>query len=208
MFIISEIFSAIKLGGVMMIPLSILCIFAIALIIDKILFYKKFLQLPQSLLLLVETYGFSWDMLETQLKNLPVENSYRKFFTVILQNKKRPAWWIESRANDEAKLIEKKLASGLWILETVITAAPLLGLLGTIVGMMTSFKLIGENSLVNPVGITGGVAEALIATGFGLFIAIFSLFAFNYFSRRQDQVLDELERLGTRVVDHIKLDQQ
>jgi biopolymer transport protein ExbB len=73
--------------------------------------------------------------------------------------------------------------------------------------MMTSFKLIGENSLVNPVGITGGVAEALIATGFGLFIAIFSLFAFNYFSRRQDQVLDELERLGTRIIDHIKLDQ-
>lgn len=190
----------------MMIPLSILCIFATALIIDKILFYKKFLQLPQSLLILVETYGFNWDALETQLKNLPAENSYRKFLTVILQNKKRPTWWIESRANDEAKLIEKKLASGLWILETVITAAPLLGLLGTIVGMMTSFKLIGENSLVNPVGITGGVAEALIATGFGLFIAIFSLFAFNYFSRRQDQVLDELERLGTRVVDHIKLD--
>lgn len=206
MLIISEIFSAIKLGGIMMIPLSILCIFATALIIDKILFYKKFLQLPQSLLILVETYGFNWDALETQLKNLPAENSYRKFLTVILQNKKRPTWWIESRANDEAKLIEKKLASGLWILETVITAAPLLGLLGTIVGMMTSFKLIGENSLVNPVGITGGVAEALIATGFGLFIAIFSLFAFNYFSRRQDQVLDELERLGTRVVDHIKLD--
>lgn len=192
----------------MMIPLSILCIFAIALITDKILFYKKFVQLPQDLLLLVETYGFNWDGLETQLKNLPAENSYRKFFAVILQNKKRPTWWIESRANDEAKLIEKKLSSGLWILETVITAAPLLGLLGTIVGMMTSFKLIGENSLVNPVGITGGVAEALIATGFGLFIAIFSLFAFNYFSRKQDQVVDELERLGTRIIDHIKLDQQ
>jgi biopolymer transport protein ExbB len=73
---------------------------------------------------------------------------------------------------------------------------------------MSSFKLIGENGLVNPSGITGGVAEALIVTAFGLTIAIFSLFAFNYFSSRVDQILDELERLGTRVIDHIKLDQK
>jgi len=46
----------------------------------------------------------------------------------------------------------------------------------------------------------------LIATAFGLGIAIFSLFAFNYFSRRQDQLLDELESLGTRMTDHIRLD--
>ena len=188
-------------------PLLILGIIALALIIDKIFFYKKLAKLPKELLDLIETYGFSWSELESLLARLPEQNSYRKFFSVILTNRQKPAWWIESRAADESHLIEKNLNSGMWILETIVTAAPLLGLLGTIVGMMSSFKLIGQDGLVNPTGVTGGVAEALIATALGLFIAIFSLFAFNYFSRRQDQVLDEMERLGTRMIDHIKLDQ-
>jgi biopolymer transport protein ExbB len=205
MNIFSEILNAAKLGGIMVYPLSLLCIFAIALIVDKILFYKKCVQLPKKLRDIIETYDFSWQQLEAELARLGKENSYRNFFEIILQNKKRPIWWLESRAADEAKIIEKKLSQSLWVLETITTAAPLLGLLGTIVGMMSSFKLIGENSLINPTGVTGGVAEALIATAFGLAIAIISLFAFNYFSRKQDQVMDELERLGTRVIDHIKI---
>jgi biopolymer transport protein ExbB len=208
MNLFAEIFTAFKLGGFVMLPLLLLCILATALIIDKILFYKKFVNLPQSLLALIETYDFNWNELSKKLEELPQKNSYRKFFSVILQNKKKPTWWLESRAADEGKLTEKELAKGLWILETIITAAPLLGLLGTIVGMMESFKLIGDGALLNPSGVTGGVAQALIATAFGLFIAIFSLFAFNYFSRKQDQVLDEIERLGSRVIDHIKLDQK
>ena len=208
MSIFTEIFHTARLGGAMIYPLSLLCIFALALICDKILLYKKLVNLPRELFALIETYNFSWAELELRLASLPAENFYRKFLDVIVKNKNHPTWWIESRAADEAKIIEKNLTQGLWILETIITAAPLLGLLGTIVGMMDSFKLIGENGLVNPSGVTGGVAQALIATGFGLLIAIFSLFAFNFFSRRGDQALDELERLGTRLIDHIKLDQK
>jgi biopolymer transport protein ExbB len=53
--------------------------------------------------------------------------------------------------------------------------------------------------------VTAGVAQALIATALGLFIAVVALFAFNFFSRRQSQVLDEMERLGTRMVDNIRM---
>lgn len=202
----SEIYATAKLGGVLMIPLSLLSILAIALIFDKIMFYKKSIYLPQSLLALIETYNFSWKKLEDELEKLPQENCYRRFFSVIAHNKNRPVWWLESRAADEAKLIEKNLVSTLWILETITTVAPLLGLLGTIVGMMSSFKIIGDAGLVNPSGVTAGVAESLIATGFGLAIAIISLFAFNYFSRRSDEVMDEMERLGTRVIDHVRIE--
>ena len=208
MNIIEQTINATKLGGVIMYPLIILFIMAITLIIDKILIYKKLVKLPKDLLELIETYGFSWNELEEKLKNLPSQNYYRRFFSVISQNKSRPIWWLESRAGDEVKLIEKSLAGGLWILETIVTVAPLLGLLGTIAGMMDSFKLIGDDTLINPTGVTAGVAQSLIATAFGLGIAIFSLFAFNYFSRRQDQLLDELESLGTRMTDHIRLDRE
>src|SRR5262249_19658421 len=125
---------------------------------------------------------------------------------VIASNRKRPAWWIESREAEEASLIEQSLGRWLWVLETIVTAAPLLGLLGTITGMIRAFKLFGTEGLGDPGGVTGGVAEALIATAVGLFIAVVALFAFNYFSNRQARVMDELEQLGTRLVDLLRLE--
>lgn len=201
-----KILETINLGGITIYPLILLGIIALALIIDKIIFYKKFAILPQNLLNLIETYQFSWNNFEENLKKLPQENCYRRFFMVILQNKKNPIWWLESRAVDEAKQIEKSLTKNLWALETIVTAAPLLGLLGTIIGMMQAFRLIGNDGLLNPTGVTAGVAEALIATALGIFIALFSLFAFNYFSKFVDQTIEDLERLGTKTIDHIKLD--
>ncbi len=156
----------------------------------------------------METYDFAWSDLEAGLVGLGPRNYFGGFFRIILDNRTRPAWWVESRATDEASLIETAMGRWLWALETIVTAAPLLGLLGTITGMVRSFKLFGSSGLVDPGGVTGGVAEALIATAVGLFIALLALFAFNYFSHRQAQVMDEIERLGTRLIDHIRLDQQ
>jgi biopolymer transport protein ExbB len=142
------------------------------------------------------------------MRSFRLGNYFGRFFGVILQNRSHPAWWVESRAADEAQLIEKALGRGLWVLETVVTAAPLLGLVGTIVGMMDSFRLIGGSGLVNPTGITAGVAQALIATTLGLIIALIALFAFNFFSHLQSKTMDEMERLGTRLIDHIRMDQE
>jgi biopolymer transport protein ExbB len=94
------------------------------------------------------------------------------------------------------------------VLETIVTAAPLMGLLGTITGMMQAFKVIGGSNLVAPAQVTAGVAQALIATALGLLIALFALFGFNLFSRTQARALDTMERLGSRLVDHIRLDQE
>ena len=74
--------------------------------------------------------------------------------------------------------------------------------------MMQSFNVIGSSTLVAPTQVTAGVAQALIATALGLLIAVLSLFAFNLFSRMQSHSLDTMERLGSRLVDHIRLDQE
>lgn len=200
-----EIFNLLKSGGVMMIPLSLLFILSVALIIDKIIFIKKLGSCPKDLRDLIETYDFSWQELEQKLAKITNNNIFKRFFLVIIDNKIRPIWWIESRAQDEARIIEEKLARNNWILDSTVTAAPLLGLLGTLIGMMSSFKLFGANSLINVNGITAGVAEALIATAIGLAVALIALFAFNYLSRKQDHILDEMERLGTRIIDHVRL---
>jgi biopolymer transport protein ExbB len=202
---IHEALEALQFGGAMVYPLLLLAILAAVVILDKAFVYLRYVRLPGQTLELVETYDFSWSDLEQQLTGINQRNYFRRFFREVMDNRGKPVWWVESRAGDEAQLIEKALGRGLWVLETIVTAAPLLGLLGTITGMMHAFNLIGNNGLVDPTGVTAGVAQALIATALGLFIAVVALFAFNFFSRRQSQVLDEMERLGTRMVDNIRM---
>lgn len=198
---------ALKFGGAMVYPLLLLGALALIIIVDRAVVYRSMLRLPRNLLDLVETYEFSWSELEAGLLKLPAGNAYRRFLGVIAANRTRPAWWVESRAGDEAGNIEKTLGRGLWMLETVVTGAPLMGLLGTITGMMQAFKVIGASSLVAPTQVTAGVAQALIATALGLLIAILALFGFNFFARMQSHAIDQMERLGSRLVDHIRLDE-
>jgi biopolymer transport protein ExbB len=195
-------------GGAIVYPLLFLGVVAVLIILDRAVAYYRSLRLPRSLSELVETYGFKWDELDRHLAALVPVNVYRRFFKVISDNRNKPAWWVESRAGDEAGAIEKHLSRGLWILETVVTAAPLLGLLGTITGMMQAFKVIGGSGLVAPTQVTSGVAQALISTALGLLIALFALFGFNFFARTQSQALDHLERLGSKLIDHIRLDEE
>jgi biopolymer transport protein ExbB len=85
------------------------------------------------------------------------------------------------------------------MLDTIITLAPLLGLLGTITGMISSFGIVSEAGLGQPHAITGGVAEALIATATGLSVAILTLVPYNYFRAKVEAITDLIEERATRL---------
>lgn len=86
---------------------------------------------------------------------------------------------------------------GLPILDTIITLAPLLGLLGTVTGMIRAFGFIGGAELETPAAITGGIAEALIATACGLGTAIVAVIPFNYLNARLEDARHEIEDAST-----------
>jgi biopolymer transport protein ExbB len=86
------------------------------------------------------------------------------------------------------------------VMDTLVTLAPLLGLLGTVSGIFRTFIALGAQSVEGAMGsITGGIGEALIATMCGLAIAIFALIPFNYFTRKVAQLHFELESAATNV---------
>jgi len=91
----------------------------------------------------------------------------------------------------------KRFSRGLHILDTVITLAPLLGLLATVTGMIHAFGVLGNKELDAPTVITGGIAEALIGTAFGLGIAIVALIPFNYLNSKMEDARHEMEDAAT-----------
>ena len=98
---------------------------------------------------------------------------------------------ILNRADDPQKAMEAagieegaEMRHGLSVLDTIITLGPLLGLLGTIIGMIQSFGIMAESGLGTPHAVTGGVAEALICTAAGIFVAVTTLVPYNYFLAR------------------------
>lgn len=90
----------------------------------------------------------------------------------------------------------------LWVLDTIVTLAPLLGLLGTIIGMFNSFQILGDAGSA-PGKVTGGVAEALLATASGLFIAIIGLVFLNGLNNRVRVVMHQLETLKMMLLNRI-----
>lgn len=188
------IVQAARVGGWVVYPLTLLAVIALVIILDRAWVFGRFASIPNDVL--VKSTASADPDHAAVLLRLPAQHALRRLLEPLIDNATKPAWWIEERAGAMALEVQRDMSKGLWVLETIVTAAPLLGLLGTIVGMMHAFRLIGNNGLVNPGGVTGGVAQALIATAIGLVIALVSLFAFNYFSRRLDRLVDELEALA------------
>ncbi len=114
---------------------------------------------------------------------------------------------LEEAVMDQAPQVDR----GLWMLDTIVTLAPLLGLLGTIVGMFNTFQALSHPASSTQ-AVTGGVGEALLATAAGLFIAVLGLVAFNALHQRVRLVMHQLERiklmLSNRMYPHYRGSQQ
>ncbi len=95
-----------------------------------------------------------------------------------------------------------RIDRSLWLLDTIVTLGPLLGLLGTIVGIFEAFKVLGAADTA-PTKVTGGVAEALIATAAGLFVAILGLVFFNGLNNRVRLIMHQMEAIKVMLVNRL-----
>ncbi len=109
----------------------------------------------------------------------------------------------ETVLEGEVTLAVAKLGENLNHLETIVTVAPLLGLLGTVLGMISSFSVMNIKN-GQPLAITGGVGEALVATASGLCVAILSMAVYSYFTHQLDRIITDLEQVCLLLIAQLK----
>ena len=176
-----------------MIPIMGCSLLAFTISIERFIYCKNFgaSRLAPKMLSLIEQEKFTDALALAENQTSPV---LRVIGTGVLQRANSPTHGMEAAAMAEIT----KMKRGLPVLDTIITLGPLLGLLGTIIGMIDSFGIMSESGLGNPHAITGGVAEALICTAAGIFVAVMTLIPYNYFLARLEQETEKIEHFATK----------
>src|SRR5262249_37331691 len=155
--------SALRVGGAVVYPLLLLAVVATVVILEKAFGFATRARRPTDVVQTLARPDFTWDDLEARVSRLGPNDYFGRFLRAMLDHRRRPTWWMESRGTEEAAAIEQSLGRWLWILETIVTAAPLLGLLGTITRLGRAFPLFRTEGLVDPRGVTRRVAGAVSA---------------------------------------------
>ena len=188
----TQVIDIIFKGGIVMFPLLACSLVSLALTIERLILWGRMRSQPavKSMLRLVETGEFDKAIDLGKDSQHPIA---RVLVAGLAHRNPAPTKAMEAAAQEQIPVLKSRLG----VLDTIITLAPLLGLLGTVVGMIGSFDIMSEAGMGQPHAVTGGVAEALIATATGLLIAILTLIPYNYFSARVEKELDAMEHFSS-----------
>lgn len=181
-------------GGIVMVPLLVCSVVAGAVVLERAAFWWRRRRRVDVERVFELAAGGDWAE-AARLGAQSMAPAARVVAAGIRHRNPAPAMAMETAALAERAQMTRYLT----ILDTVITLSPLLGLLGTVTGMIRAFGVMATAGMNEPSAITGGVAEALVATAAGLAIAIGSLVPYNYFLRRTERATEEIEQAGTRL---------
>jgi biopolymer transport protein ExbB len=188
-------------GGLL--PLmAVLLLVTLAVIVERSYFFHKVLKSGLAMendLQLVEYQNVG--KLE-QLANHYEGSLQRSIISSALASRGDDAVTMERHIEEAIMWQMPKIDKHVWVLDTSVTLAPLMGLLGTIIGMVHAFDILGTSGTGGAATrmVTGGIAEALVATGAGLFIAIIAVLFLNDFNKRVRLALHQLDLLKVMVI--------
>ena len=188
-------------GGLMMYPLIICSVVAIGIILERSWTFRKATMIdPEELLDEVKGAYRSEDKGAAAIKLLEEAHTpFARIFIRGIKNADRPAENIDMAMSQEAANEIPILENYLVGLRTIITVTPLLGLLGTIAGMIASFKSVAAAGLSSPTAVMSGVSEALVSTATGIGIAVIALCFYNYFGNLVKRFVEDFEYYGTEL---------
>ncbi|MEM7552928.1 MAG: MotA/TolQ/ExbB proton channel family protein [Cyanobacteria bacterium P01_A01_bin.84] len=186
-------------GGVVMIPLLVFSVLALALIVERIVFWIKISTRQKPLINKVLSYYRGNNLVSSieilrQNADLPIS---RMFLTALELEEPTPEEFrlaLESEAQAEIPILKRFQT----IFDTIIALSPLLGLLGTVLGLITSFASLNLGNIggSQATGVTGGIGEALVSTAAGLVVAIVTLMFANTFRGLYQRQLALIQEYG------------
>lgn len=190
-----------QVGGLVMYPLLILSILTVSIGIERLYYYH--LNLKKSKLFIHGIYhavkGEKWDMVSELCREYP--GALGRIIRTGLDYKDNEVT-MRGAFTEQMTIEVAGLKRYLDYVSAIVTISPLLGLLGTVTGMITTFSVLDTGG--GAMAITGGIGEALIATAFGLCVAIIAFAIYTYFSHRLDCLLTDAEHLCIIVLTGMK----
>ncbi len=191
-------------GGFMMYPLIVCAVIAVGIILERMYTFRRATRIdPEQLLEEIrETYKPGDSAQAVRLLE-EAKTPYARIFLRGLKNAGRPPEIIDMAMSQEAANEIPLLENNLLGLRTIISISPLLGLLGTIAGMIYSFKQVAATGLSSPTAVMGGVSEALVSTATGIGVAVIGLIFYNYFGNLVKRFVEDMEYYGTELTNYL-----
>jgi biopolymer transport protein ExbB len=194
------------LSGGLLPLMALLLLATLAVIVERITFYHRAIKSGLAMehdLQLVEYQNV--DKLEKLAAHYD-GSLQRSIVSSALASRGTDANTMERHIDEAIMWQMPKIDKHVWVLDSAVTLAPLMGLLGTIVGMVHAFDILGTSGSGGGTAaqmVTGGIAEALVATGVGLLIAIVAVAFLNYFNKRGRLALHQMEQLKVMVINRL-----
>ncbi|MCK4349396.1 MAG: MotA/TolQ/ExbB proton channel family protein [Candidatus Krumholzibacteria bacterium] len=190
----TEILAELQKGGVLMVPLLLGSILALAIVIERAFGLRSRKILVPEIIIAIKKIRSDEDVRVAERICEANEGPFANIVLSTLQNQDLPRDELKDVILDQGRQEVRVLERGLVTLETIAAASPLLGLMGTVIGMMKTFNVISQQGIGQTSVLSGGISEALITTVTGLAIGIPALVAFNYFTNKAESLVLDIEK--------------
>ena len=191
-------------GGWLMAPILLCSTLAVAIIIERFWTLRKSKVTPDGLSAMVEDWAARHELDERHLAQIRNESPLGRIFAAALINRKRSREVIKEAVEDTGRHVVHELERFLNTLGTIAGISPLLGLLGTVVGMIKVFSVIMVSGVGDANVLAGGISQALITTAAGLTVAIPSYFFYRFFRGMVSEYVISMEEKAIRLIDCIE----
>lgn len=193
-------FEIVKAGGIMMGPLILASIIAAAIFLERLWTLQAQRVLPTELTDKVWRWVEQRQIQDKHVFALQQNSPLGKILAAGLANRHRDRAIIKESIEDTGRHVVHELDRFIGTLGTIASLSPLMGLLGTVLGMIRTFNAITTEGIGNPAALAGGIAEALITTAAGLTVAIPALIGYRFLRSKVERLVVQMEKEAIKLV--------
>jgi biopolymer transport protein ExbB len=194
----------VRAGGPLMWPIILCSITAAAITLERFWTLQERRVLPKDLPAKVQQLIKDGNISDKVIQALELNSPLGKVLAAGLANRNRPRAEVMERLEDAGRHVVHDLERFLTTLGSIAAVSPLMGLLGTVLGIIGAFNALQAGGAGDPRALSGGIGEALIATAAGLFVAIPSLVAYRFLRSKVEKIIIQIEKTAIRTADQIE----